>query len=97
MSFLVAMLSWRPGATHWGGYYYNCVGELRTQGRVLSLLLASKSFTDLNMQPCITCTCTDVGPQNFCRKFNVCAHNNWGVAIEVSMSVDHAPWCVVRT
>jgi hypothetical protein len=30
------------------------------------------------------------------RKSNVCAHNNSGVPIELSTSVNNAPWCVVR-
>jgi hypothetical protein len=30
------------------------------------------------------------------RKFNVCAHSDWGVPIKVSTSLNNAPRCVVR-
>jgi hypothetical protein len=48
------------------------------------------------IEACITCTCTNFGPQNMGRKSNVGAHNNWGVPVKVLTSVNNAPWCAVR-
>jgi hypothetical protein len=48
------------------------------------------------IEACITCTCTNFGLQNTGRKSNVCAHNDWGVPIDVLTSMNNAPWCVVR-
>jgi hypothetical protein len=52
--------------------------------------------TDPRIEACITYTCMNVGLQNMGRKSNACAHNNWGVPIEVLTSVNNAPSCVVR-
>jgi hypothetical protein len=64
---------------------------------VSSSLPAFRDTTETRLEPCITCTCTNLSPQNMGRKSNVCAHSNWGVPItKVSTLVDNAPWCGVR-
>jgi hypothetical protein len=52
--------------------------------------------TEPRIEACKICTCTNFGLQNMGRKSNVCAHNNWGVPIEVLTLVNNVPWCVVR-
>jgi hypothetical protein len=52
--------------------------------------------TEPGIEACITCACTNFGPQNTGRKSDVCARSNWGVSIWVPMSVNNAPWFVVR-
>jgi hypothetical protein len=47
------------------------------------------------IEACITCTCTNFGPQSMGRKSNVRAHNNRGVPVKVPTPVNNAPWCVV--
>jgi hypothetical protein len=67
--------------------------------QVSSSLLACRdtACTELRIEACITCTCTNLfGPQNSDRKSNVCAHSRRGVPIKVSMSVSNAPWRVIR-
>jgi hypothetical protein len=91
MPFLVALLDWRPRETRSGGYYSNCEDVLKAKGRVPSLFLATKKSTDLHMKVSITCTCTNFGAQEICRISKACAHNTWGVAIDVSISVEHTP------
>jgi hypothetical protein len=63
-----------------------------------SSLLACRNTTctEPRREACITCTCTNFGPQNFGRKSNVCAHNNRSVPIEVLTPVNSAPWCVIQ-
>jgi hypothetical protein len=52
--------------------------------------------TEPRIEACITCTCTNIGPQNMGRKSNVCAHNNLGgPMIKVPTSVNNAPWCTL--
>jgi hypothetical protein len=48
------------------------------------------------IEACITCTCTNFGPQNMGRKSNVGAHTNWDLPIKVLTSVNNAPWYVAR-
>jgi hypothetical protein len=48
------------------------------------------------IEACISCTCTNFGPQNMGRKSNVGAHNKRGVPVKVLTSVNNAPWCAVR-
>jgi hypothetical protein len=52
--------------------------------------------TEPRIEACITCQCTNFGPQNMGRKSNVGAHNNWGVPIKVPMSVSTAPWSEIQ-
>jgi hypothetical protein len=52
--------------------------------------------TEPRIEACITCTCTNFGPQKMGRKSNVGAHNKWGVPIKVLTLVNNAPWCAVR-
>jgi hypothetical protein len=64
-----------------------------------SSLLACRdtaTCTEPRTEACITCTCTNFGPQSIGRKSNVCAHSNWGVPIKVLTSVNNAPWSAVR-
>jgi hypothetical protein len=53
------------------------------------------TYAEPRIEACMTCTCTNFGLQNTGRKSNVCAHNNWGVPIDVLTSMNNAPWCVV--
>jgi hypothetical protein len=63
-----------------------------------SSLLACRytTRTEICVEACTICTCTNFGPQNMDRKSNMCARINWGVMIDVSMSLNNAPWCVVH-
>jgi hypothetical protein len=57
----------------------------------------NSTCTEPRREACITCTCTNFGPQNMDRKSNVCAHGNWGVPRKMSTSVNNAPWCAGQT
>jgi hypothetical protein len=61
----------------------------------LSTLLAFRDFVcaELRTVACIWCISTNFGPQNVCRKSNVCARSYSGVTIAMSMPVESVVYC----